>query len=36
MNEWLIVGIAVVGTVLVLGGGGWLIRAMRGGNANKS
>ena len=31
MNEWLLVGIVVVGTILVLGGGSWLMRVLGGG-----
>ena len=29
MNEWLMVGIVVVGTVLRLGGGGWIASILR-------
>ena len=28
MNEWLLVGIIVVGSVLALGGGGWIMSAI--------
>jgi hypothetical protein len=29
MNEWLMVGIVVIGTVLLLGGGGWIASILR-------
>lgn len=32
MNEWMLVGIVVVGTIALLGGGGWFVNALRGGN----
>lgn len=25
MNEWILVGIVIAGTVLALGGGGWVV-----------
>lgn len=31
MNEWVMVGGVVLGTVVLLGGGGWLASALRGG-----
>ena len=31
MNEWVIVGGAVLGTVVLLGGGGWITAMIRGG-----
>jgi|TARA_Y100000310_G_scaffold221627_1_gene223233 putative effector of murein hydrolase LrgA (UPF0299 family) len=34
MNEWMLVGIVVVGTVLLLGGGGWITSIIRS-NSNK-
>lgn len=30
VNEWMLVGIVVVGSVLALGGGGWFISKLRG------
>lgn len=35
MNEWVVVGIAIVGTIVVLGGGGAIIRALGGGKKNQ-
>jgi hypothetical protein len=34
VNEWVLVGIVVVGTVLALGGGSWFITKL-GGNKDK-
>lgn len=34
MNEWMLVGIVVVGTILLLGGGGVLMSAIRGPKKN--
>ena len=31
MNEWILGGIVVVGTIVVLGGGGWVLNGLRGG-----
>ena len=28
MNEWILVGIVVVGSILALGGGGWIVSAI--------
>lgn len=28
MNEWIIVGVAVLATVVLAGGGGWIMRAI--------
>ena len=30
MNEWMLAGVVVVGTVVALGGGGWLVSTLRG------
>lgn len=30
MNEWIMVAIVVVGLVIALGGGSWIIAALRG------
>ena len=30
MNEWMLGGLIVVGTIVVLGGGSWLVKAVRG------
>ena len=30
MNEWMLGGLVVVGTVLALGGGGWILRVLGG------
>lgn len=30
MNEWLMVAIAVVGTLVIAGGGGWILNALKG------
>jgi hypothetical protein len=29
MNEWLMVGIVITGTVVLLGGGGWIASVLR-------
>ena len=29
MNEWILVGIIIVGCVLALGGGGWIVSTLR-------
>jgi len=34
MNEWMLGGIVVVGTILVLGAGGWIARVLRGARRN--
>lgn len=31
MNEWIMVGGVVLGTVVLLGGGGWIASMIRGG-----
>jgi len=36
MNEWVLGGIVVVGTVLALGGGGWILSVMRGSRRGQS
>jgi len=36
MNEWMLVGLVVVGTILVLGGGGWLMNTIRGPKKNST
>jgi|TARA_Y100000034_G_scaffold17181_1_gene18736 hypothetical protein len=28
MNEWMLVGLVILGTVILLGGGGWLAKAL--------
>ena len=30
MNEWMLGGLVVVGTILLLGGGGWIMSLLRG------
>lgn len=35
MNEWIIVGGVVLGTVAILGGGGWIASMVRGGRKNR-
>ena len=30
MNEWMLVGIVIVGTVIALGGGSWIMSLLRG------
>ena len=30
MNEWVLGGIVVLGTIVVLGGGGWVLNVLRG------
>ena len=30
MNEWMLGGLIVVGTILVLGGGSWFVKFLRG------
>ena len=32
MNEWVLGGLVAIGTVLLIGGGGFLVRVMRGQN----
>ena len=36
MNEWMLVGIVVVGTLLILGGGSWLMRVLGAGRKDAS
>ena len=36
MNEWLMVGIVVGGTVLLLGGGGWIASVLRSNKKDSS
>ena len=36
MHEYMIIGIVVVGTIIVLGGGGWLMNVLRGGRKDTS
>ena len=31
MNEWVLVGIVVVGTIAALGGGSWIMSVLKGG-----
>ena len=31
MNEWMLGGLVVVGTLIALGGGGWLVNILRRG-----
>jgi len=33
MNEWILVGAVVIGTLVLLGGGGWIASALRGGRS---
>ena len=30
MNEWMLVGLVVLGTAVTLGGGSWLVNTFRG------
>lgn len=36
MNEWVLVGIVAAGTVVLLGGGGWIATALRRGQSKKT
>ena len=31
MNEWVLGGLVVVGTIVALGGGSWIMNTLRGG-----
>ena len=31
MNEWVLGGLVAIGTLIVLGGGGWVLSTLRGG-----
>ena len=34
MNEWMLVGIVVVGTIVAIGGGSWIMSVLRGNKSN--
>lgn len=36
MNEWILVGLVVIGTIFALGGGAWLMRAVSGSKKDKA
>ena len=36
MNEWVLAGIVVVGSVLALGGGSWVMSKLGGGKGNNA
>ena len=36
MNEWVLGGLVVIGTIVLLGGGGWIMSLVRGRNKDTS
>lgn len=36
MNEWVLAGIAVVGTLVLAGGGAWIAKLVSGNNKEKA